>query len=190
MTKRPARIRNDPRFSLHQRQPRADKLDARQRSICRADPAYREALLGRVRNAERFAAFLEGHAQYIDPDRPCPRCEGFRRRTRDRSCYKCHLARSGDNFERMKAGLATVKQRGLDSHLDLLARQKSARKGEYIDKEFGVIKIRRWPTGRLEVWYPTGQYESDLNQRSGQEVWNAMERYPDLQAALVWAGWY
>jgi len=190
MKKKSARPQTDPRFALYQRQPRANKLDARQRSICRTDPAYQEALRVRVRNAERFAAFLDGNPQYIDAEHRCPRCGGFRRRTRDRSCYKCHLARSGDNFERMKAGLATVKQRGLDSHLDLLARQKSARQGEYIDKEFGVIKIRRWPTGRLEVWYPTGQYESDLNQRSGQEVWNAMERYPDLQAALVWAGWY
>lgn len=90
----------------------------------------------------------------------------------------------------MKAGLATIKQRSLDSHLDLLARKKAVREGEYVDKEFGAIKIRRWPTGRLEVWYPTGEHESDLNQRSGQEVWNAMERYTDLQAALVWAGWY
>ncbi len=190
MSKRPARPRHDSRFVLHQRQPRADKLDARQRDICRIDEAYREALRARVSNANRFSAFLESVPQYIDPDRPCPRCGGCRRRTRDRSCYKCHLARNGDNFERIKAGLATIKQRSLDSHLDLLARQKAAREGEYVDKEFGVIKIRRWPTGRLEVWYPTGEHESDLNRRSGQEVWNAMERYADLQTALIWAGWY
>jgi hypothetical protein len=190
MTKRPTRPRFDPRFKLHQRQPRADKLDARQRAICQTDEAFREALGRRVSNSQRFLAFLEGLPQYIDPERPCPRCGGFRRRTRDRSCYKCHLAGSGPNFERIKAGLAPVKKRSRDSHLDLLARQKATRLGECVDKEFGAIKVRRWPTGRLEVWYPSGQYEADLNQRSGQEVWNAMERYTDLRDALVWAGWY
>jgi hypothetical protein len=190
MTKRPERPRHDPRFALHQRQPRADKLDARQRSICRLDPAYQEALQARVSNRQRFAAFIDGVPQYIDPERPCPRCGGYRRRTRDRSCYKCHLNKGGENFELMKAGLAPIKKRSQDSHLDLLARQKAAKQGEYVDKEFGVIKIRRWPTGRLEVWYPTGQYEADLNSRNGEEVWNAMERYSDLKEALIWAGWY
>ena len=35
---------DDPRFTLHHRQPRANKLDARQRLLCLADPAYAEAL--------------------------------------------------------------------------------------------------------------------------------------------------
>ena len=190
MSKRQAAVRNDPRFALHQRQPRADKLDARQRAICRTDEAYREALRVRVSNPHRFSAFLEGIPQYIDPERPCPRCRGCRRRTRDRSCYKCHLARSGENFERIKVGLATIKLRNRDSYLDLLARQKAEQRGEYLDREFGCIKLRLWPTGRLEVWYPADFYEPDLNKRSGEEVWNAMEQYPDLQAGLIWAGWF
>lgn len=90
----------------------------------------------------------------------------------------------------MKAGLATIKQRSRDSHLDLLARQKAAKQGDYVDKTFGQIKIRCWPTGRLEVWFPMGGYEADLNNRSGQEVWDAMARHPDLRDALIWAGWY
>lgn len=48
MSKKPVRPRHDPRFVLHQRQSRADKLDARQRRICLADPAFKEALRARV----------------------------------------------------------------------------------------------------------------------------------------------
>jgi len=130
---------HDPRFALHQRQPRADKLDARQRAICQADPAYAEALRQRVSNEGRFAAFMAGVPSYVDIDGLCPRCGNFRRRTRDRSCYACHLARSGANFERMKAGLAPVVQRSLDSHLDLLARQKAERDDDHIAGRVGDI---------------------------------------------------
>lgn len=181
---------NDERFALHQRQPRANKLDARQRAICELDLAYREALRARVSHAGRFSAYIERIPYYIELEAPCPKCGGFKRRTRDRSCYACHLKRSGDNFERMKAGIAPVVQRSLDSHLDLLERQKRASNGEHQVREFGSLTAKRWPTGRLEIHFPNGQYETDLSKRTGPEVYNAMERFPDLKDALTWAGWF
>lgn len=180
---------HDPRFSLHQRQPRADKLDARQRSICGADPAYAEALRKRVANEGRFAAFMAGVPSYIDIEGLCPRCGNFRRRTRDRSCYACHLARSGANFERMKAGLAPVVQRSLDSHLDLLARQKAERDDHHIARQFGDISAKRWPTGKLEVTFADGYVEPDFSKLSWQECMNALTMFPGLRDVLRWAGW-
>ena len=70
MTTRPTLRRFDPRFALHQRQPRADKLDARQRHLCTIDTAYKNALGQRVANAERFSAFLAVNRRSIGtPDR-------------------------------------------------------------------------------------------------------------------------
>lgn len=180
---------NDPRFALHQRQPRANKLDAKQRAICQADPAYAEALRQRVSNEGRFSAFMAGVPSYIDIDGLCPRCANFRRRTRDRSCYACHLARSGANFERMKAGLAPVVQRSLDSHLDLLARKKAEREDQYEERQMGEFRVRRWPTGKLEVTFADGYVEPDFSKLSWQACMNALEMYPGLRDVLRWAGW-
>lgn len=180
----------DPRFALHHRQPRADKLDARQRAICDVDQAYAEALQARVKHEGRFSAYMAHATLYIDLDAPCPKCGGFRKRTRDRSCYQCHIKRSGENFERMKAGLPPVVSRRLDSHLDLLARRKAERDGEHVAVIIGALSAKRWPTGRLEILYPTGQHEPDLCKREGWEIENAIARYPELKDVLVWAGWY
>lgn len=183
-------LQSDPRFTLHHRQPRADKLDARQQTLCRADTAFADALSKRVTDPRRFAAFMAGASSYVRLGDPCAKCGSFRRRTRDRSCYGCHLQRGGANFERMKAGISPIAARSKDSHLDLLARQKAEREGDHEARNFGGVTAKRWPTGRLEITLPTGEYEADLNNRTGVEVWNAMERFPDLKAALVWAGWF
>ena len=182
--------RSDPRFTLHHRQPRADKLDVAQRSLCHTDPAYSEALEKRVKDVRRFAAFLSGMPSYVRLGPPCGRCDGFRRRTRDRSCYTCHLNRGRENFERMKAGLSPLKARSLDSHLDLLARQKAEKKGEYAERDFGSIVVKRWPTGRLEVTFPDGYVEPDLSKKDGRHVHWLMGELPELKDALVWAGWF
>lgn len=180
---------NDPRFALHQRQPRADKLDARQRAICQADPAYADALRKRVSNEGRFAAFMSGVPSYIDIGGLCPRCGNYRRRTRDRSCYACHLARSGENFERMKAGLAPKVTRTLDSHLDLVERQRAERDDEHIRRQFGDISAKRWPTGKLEVTFGDGYVEPDFSKLTWHECMRALEMYPALRDVLRWAGW-
>lgn len=187
---RPLGPRHDPRFALHQRQPRADKLDAAQRRLCQADPAYSAALRARVADASRFAAFIDGAAWYIALERPCAKCGNFKKRTRDRSCYACHLNRGGENFERMKAGLAPQVTRSLDSHLDLLQRQRAEREGECETREFGSITVTRWPTGRLEVLFPDGHREPDLAAQDGKHVHRLMEMLPELREALVWAGWF
>ena len=173
---------SDPRFSLHQCQPRADKLDARQRRLCLLDLAFREALRSRVRSPERFAAFMEGAACYIALERPCAKCGNFKKRTRDRSCYRCHLNRGGQNFERMKAGLAPKVARNNDSHLDLLGRKRAERAGEFLERHFGGL-------GRLEVTFPDGWHEADLSKLSYGEQVNAIREFPALKDALEWAGW-
>jgi hypothetical protein len=143
----------------------------------------------RVSNEGRFSAFMAGVPSYIDIDGLCPRCGNFRRRTRDRSCYACHLARSGANFERMKAGLAPVVQRSLDSHLDLLARKKAEREDQYEERQIGEFRVKRWPTGKLEVTFADGYIEPDFSKLSWQACMNALTMYPGLRDVLRWAGW-
>jgi hypothetical protein len=181
---------SDARFTLHQRQPRADKLDAQQRRLCQSSPAFAEALRSRVSSEERWSAFMAGQTYYIALERPCGRCGDFRKRTRDRSCYRCHLTRGAENFERMKAGLAPKVMRSKDSHLDLLARQRAEREGECQVRQFGSITVTRWPTGRLEVLFADGYREHDLAKGDPRKVYNAMENLPELRDALIWAGWY
>ncbi|WP_420143957.1 hypothetical protein [Sphingobium sp.] len=190
MSKPSKRPHNDPRFVLHQQQPRANKLGAQQRRICQADPAFRKALEARVNDPRRFAAFLAGMPSYVRLSAPCDRCGGFRRRTRDRACYTCHLNRGRENFERMKAGLAPKVKQSRDGYLDMLDRQRREKNDEFIIKEFGRISVRWFPTGRLEVIYPDGYVEPDLSKVSGQRVWELMEMLPELKDALIWAGWY
>jgi hypothetical protein len=186
---RPYGPNHDGRFTLHQRQPRADKLDARQRAICQADPAYADALRKRVSNEGRFAAFMAGVPSYVDIGALCPRCGNFRRRTRDRSCYACHLARSGSNFERMKAGLAPKVARSRDSYLDLIERQAADRNDEFSERHFGDLVARVWPLGKLEVTFPDGYVEPDFSKLSWQACRNAADQYPGLLDVFRWAGW-
>lgn len=184
-----ARAPTDSRFTLHQRQPRADKLDARQRKICHADHAFAEALRRRVANPARFSAFMAGAASYVALEGLCPKCGHFRRRTRDRSCYACHLRRGGENFARIRAGLLPLVGRTRDGHLDQLQRQKAERNHEFQSRQFGDINAKLWPMGRLEVTYGDGYVDPDLSKRSWQECMNALEIYPGLRDVLRWAGW-
>jgi hypothetical protein len=165
-------------------------LDAKQRRLCNADPAFLEALRGRVASPERFSAFLAGASFYIALERPCAKCGNFRKRTRDRSCYGCHLKRGGENFERMKAGLAPKVVRNKDSHLDLLERKRAERRGANEVRHFGSIQLSRWPTGRLEVTFPDGHHDRDLGKREAREIYRLMDMLPELKEALIWAGWY
>ena len=181
---------SDTRFTLHQCQPRADKLSARQRRLCHADNGFKEALRRRVASEERWSAFMDGAAFYINLERPCARCSDFRKRTRDRSCYRCRLLRGAENFERMKAGLAPKVMRNKDSHLDLLERQRAEREGQCQVREFGTVTVTRWPTGRLEVLFPDGYRDPDLGKSDPRRVYRLMDMLPELTDALIWAGWY
>ena len=187
--KRPYGPNSDARFALHQRQPRADKLDARQRRLSQMDPAYAAALEKRVSNPARFSAFMAGLPFYLDVDGLCGKCGGFRRRTRDRSCYACHLKRGGENFERIRAGLAPVARRSKASHLDLMERQKAERNGEYVTREFGPLTVKLWPLGRLDLVLPDGQEVTSFEKLSWHQCKRAIDMYPDLRDALRWAGW-
>jgi hypothetical protein len=186
---RPVGPQCDPRFALHQRQPRAEKLDAKQRRLCLADPAFQEALRGRVASPARFAAFLAGAGFYIALERPCAKCGSFKKRTRDRSCYGCHLSRGGENFERMKAGLSPQVSRSNDGHLDVLERKRAERNGEHLSREFDGLIAKRWPTGRLEITFPDGYHEADMSRLNYHGLKQAIGEFPMLVPALEWAGW-
>jgi len=142
-----------------------------------------------VASPERFAAFLDGSAFYIDWERPCGRCGDYKRRVRDRSCYGCHLGRGRAAFEQMKAGISPQTQRSRAGHLDLLERRQRERSGEFMECEFDGLIARRWPTGRLEISLPNGEHDEDINRRSSREILNAISHYPQLRDALCWAGW-
>ena len=133
---------------------------------------------------------MERAAYYIDLEAPCPKCGAMKRRTRDRSCYACHISKGGENFERMKAGITPVVSRNMDSHLDLLTRRKAERDGEFIAAQFGQLKVKRYPTGRLEVTFPDGYCEPDLSKCDGPHIQRLIEMLPELKDVLVWAGWY
>lgn len=90
----------------------------------------------------------------------------------------------------MKAGLSPIKKRSLDSHLDLLERQKREKEGDFIARQFGRVFVRRFPTGRLEVTFPDGFVEPDLSKTDGPHVWRLMEMLPEMKEALIWAGWF
>lgn len=190
MSKPSKRPHCDPRFALHQQQPRANKLGAQQRRICNVDPAFLRALEVRVNDPRRFAAFLAGMPSYVRLSAPCERCGGFRRRTRDRACYTCHLNRGRENFERMKAGLSPQVKHSRDGYLDVLDRRRREKDDGFVIKEFGRISVKHFPTGRLEVTYPDGYVEQDLSTVSGERVWKLMEMLPEMKDALIWAGWY
>jgi hypothetical protein len=126
---------------------------------------------------------------YIDPERPCNKCGGIKKRTRDRSCYGCHLARGGANFERMKAGLAPVVSRNKDSILDTAKRERSERDGIYEQRDFGGLTAKCWPMGRLEVTFPDGYHEPDMSKLDYDGIKLALSDFPQLALALAWAGW-
>jgi hypothetical protein len=132
---------------------------------------------------------MGGASYYIALDRPCAKCGDFKKRTRDRSCYGCHLRHGGENFERMKAGLALKVTRSQDSHLDLLERKRAERDGEFLERRFGELTARRWPLGRLEITFPDGWSEADLAKLNERELINAIREFPALKDAMKWAGW-
>ena len=132
---------------------------------------------------------MAGTASYVAIDGLCPKCGNFRRRTRDRSCYACHLRRGVENFERIKAKLAPIVSRSKESHLDLLQRQKADREDEFSVRQFGDISAKVWPLGRLEVTFPDGYVEPDMTKLSWRACINALEMYPGLRDVMRWAGW-
>jgi len=182
--------------AIYGRQPKASILDTEQRRIAQADPAFREALRRRVRNPERFAAFMAGKPFYTAPERPCARCGGHRKRARDHTCYDCILERNRSDWEMMQAGIRPPAKRSLDGHRDLLARQKRERAGESISRTWatadppGTLTVTRHPTGRTECHFPDAHHEPDLAKLDGRHVHRLCVVLPELREALEWAGWW
>lgn len=122
----------DPRFTLHGRQPRSNKLDRQQRRLAIQDAAYAEALRMRVSSPARWGAFLAGHSTYTG--KLCKTCGSSLRRVRDCGCMACK--RDPAAWSAILAGHKPPAQRSRDSHLDLFARRKAGtrtyRRGNWV----------------------------------------------------------
>lgn len=110
----------DPRFTLHGRQPRSDKLDRQQRRLAIQDEAFAEALRVRVSSPARWAAFLAGRNTYTGM--PCMRCGSTQRRVRDCGCMSCK--RDPAAWGAILAGHRPSATRSRDSHNQRLAMLK------------------------------------------------------------------
>ena len=85
--------------------------------------------------------------------------------------------------------MAPKVMRNNDSHMDLLERKRAERGGDFLERRFGDLVARRWPLGRLEVTFPDGWHEADLEKLSEREMVNAIREFPALREALEWASW-
>lgn len=139
----------DERFDLHGRQPRAGKLDRRQRTLCQTDFAFATALQARVSDPARWEAFLAGKGNY--EGRQCGKCDSVRRRTRDASCYDCLLTANRNDWALIRKGIAPPAQHSRAGYLDSLERQRRERSGEVAEFKAGDWMARQYPTGRLAV---------------------------------------
>lgn len=143
-------LSSDVRFSRHQRQPRADKLDKRQRQICKVDAVYAQALSERVSDANRWSAFVADRSWY-ETELLCKRCGSNKRRVYNRECWTCRTNSRSDNWQRILAGQRPLAARSRDGHLALLDAAKRERRGEFEEYSVGPWLARQYPTGRLHV---------------------------------------
>ncbi len=143
----------DQRFSRYQRQPRGDKLDKRQRQICKADSTYAAALQKRVSDPARWAAFVAGQSWY-GSDSLCKRCGSNRRRVYNRECWTCRTNSRAENWQRILAGQQPIATRSRDGHLAILDAKRRERRGEFEEHIVGEWQARMYPTGRLAVSCP------------------------------------
>jgi hypothetical protein len=172
------------------RKPSSHRLDPAQRKLALNDLAYRQELKRKLaKNPARWLAFIAGTSTYLNPDKPCPRCLGVRRRVRDQSCHACQLRRSAAGWAAIRKGERPSASRSWAGHLDKLARTRREKAGESATRTFGSIVATLWPTGRLELLVGSDRCH-DLASQSPQTVRGLMLEFPEEMAALMaWAGW-
>lgn len=179
---------HDRRFTAHHTQPRGRRLTKQQRTLCRNDPAFAQALRQRVADPARWDAFMAGESWYLG--KTCHRCGSQRRRTRCCGCYSCLLVRGAKAWDLMRQGIMPPAQRSRDSYLDRLERAKREKSGEYTEYACGAFTARQYPTGRLSVVAPTHHInQPDMARLSGQQIHALVDRFPELLEVLRWAGW-
>lgn len=178
----------DPRFTMHQLQPRGFRLTSKQRDVCRRDPAFRQALRQRVADPARWAAFMSGAVWFTG--KTCSRCGSQRRRVRSCDCYDCMLKRNRQDWDLIQSGHGPTSQRTRDSYLDRFERQRRERAGEYEEYVSGAFTARQYPTGRLSLVSPQHSInQPDMARLDGGTVHRLAEQYPDVLEVLRWAGW-
>lgn len=179
---------HDPRFSMHQIQPRGFRLTRKQRDICHRDPAFQQALRQRVADPTRWAAFISGAVWFTGKE--CRRCGSQRRRVRSCDCYDCMLKTNRQDWDLIQSGHGPTAQRTRESYLDRFERQRRERAGEHQEYVSGAFTASQYPTGRLSLVSPQHNInQSDIASLDASRVYDLAERYPDVLEILRWAGW-
>lgn len=169
---------------------RASKLTRALREIAQTDTAVAEFLRARVREPERFAAFLAGRGWY-DSDRRCTRCGSARRTVYCASCHACQTARRPlrlDNMNRVASWPPALRSR--EGWLALCDQRKRERGGERASATFGPFTATTTPTGKLSVAAPALNLSiPDLSKHEFEYLNNIVLRHPEFLDLLRWAGW-
>ncbi len=102
MARSSMRPHTDLRFEALGVQPRANQLGRKVKAIASGNPDFAEALRHRMKDPQRFEAFMEGKTTYLCPDNPCSKCGGTRRVVRDRRCHACVIRKRAEGFAILK----------------------------------------------------------------------------------------
>ncbi len=179
----------DPRFTLHALQPRGKYLGRKQLQLCRADPAFMQALKHRVSSQARWAAFMQGSAQYTG--RPCERCRSTRRRVHNGACYDCMLNRNKIDFNLILQGISPPANRTRDGWLDIQERKRREQAGECMRYTSGPYTAEQFPTGRVRVYAPVLAFEANDLQAdvAATGLHDRALQDPDFLKLLRMLGW-
>ena len=173
----------------------AGKLTARKRELAQADDAVSEFFRQRVREAERFDAFMSGRTTYTS-DTPCPVCSSSTRRTYAADCAACQNRRRPLRLDsRNKVASWPQAQRTRASFLDINARRRRAAAGEVEAVTFGDVQAWKFPDGRLTIEHrghvPPFRIENANDLPSAGAAWllAAMQLDRHLLQVAAWDHW-
>jgi hypothetical protein len=167
----------------------ASKLTRTKRELARLDSAVAEHFRKRIREPERFEAFLAGRSRYIS-DTPC-RCGSSIRTVYCASCWTCQTTRRP--LQLTAAGKVAAWPPALRSRAGWLAlceQRQRERNGERDSRTFGHFTATTTPTGKLSISAPAvGISVPDLGALPFDSINNLVRLYPEVLDALRWAGW-
>jgi hypothetical protein len=173
----------------------AGKLTQAKRQLAKSDHAVAEFFRQRIREAERFAAFMSGRMTYPS-DTPCPVCSSTRRRVYAADCAPCQNRRRPLRLDsRNKVASWPQAQRTRASFLDINARRRRAKAGEVEAVTFGDVQAWKFPDGRLTIEHrghvPPFRIENanDLPPAGAAWLLAAMQRDVDLLRVAAFDHW-
>jgi ribosomal protein L37E len=174
----------------------AGKLTRRKRQLAQADHAVAEFFRSRLREPERFQAFIVGRTSY-QSDTPCPRCGSTQRRVYAADCAACQNSRRPLHLDHQnRVATWPIAQRSRASFEDMHARRRRAAAGECEAVTFGDVSAWKHPDGRLTIeWHSsTGRRwrveDANALPPAGAQVLRAeMHLNTDLLRVAAWDHW-